>query len=45
MLSEKQISWGDKSPPQLYVIGQVVEGDGVTKHDAIERNTYSQTVF
>ena len=38
----EQISWGRVSRPQLYVIGQAIEENGVTKRDAIERNTYSQ---
>ena len=45
MLSEKHISWGRVSRPQLYVIGQAFEADGVTKRDAIKRNTYSQAAF
>ena len=38
----KKISWGGKSPPLLYFIGIAVEEDGVTKRDAIERNTKSK---
>ena len=45
LFRHRRTKGGSKSRPQLYVIGQAFEGDGVTKRDAIKRNTYSQAAF
>ena len=38
----QQIIWGGKSPPQLCLSGKWLKGDGVTKRDAIDKNTKSK---
>ena len=45
LFRHRRTKGGSKSRPQLYVIGQAFEADGVTKRDAIKRNTYSQAAF
>ena len=45
LFRHRRTKGGSKSRPQLYVIGQAFEADGVTKRDAIEMNTYSRPAF